>query len=437
MQPSKYFKWVVALVFLVGGLAPLVAYYWLFGRVSSKTSEDALQELSQPGAQAVLVDVRPADEFAQMHVEGAVHWPLAEIMALHLPAEMPVELRGRTLFLICNSGLQSAQAVARLQSIGVEQVFSVRGGIQSWIRAGAEQPQLNFSRMVYQGEIGVIYQPMPLFQQIATIISGFGFKPLHMLLSLGLFVLLLRQKASDLKIIGLGVGIFLASETACAVNYLLFDHNAYLAEYLHSFGMAVSFGVVLYGAIEALDVRLVHLRDPQKRCMFIGLCRECVKSGHKECKSRRLFQLSSGMLVVLGFLPLVAQPTTASYNTDIFGTPYHYCRLLLYQYYESRYLPGAAIFLGMLALLAVTFSKDKQIPPLARFFFAASLGALLFSVFRLVLGGIFEENLMWADFWEEATELMFIVGIAAVVWIFRDGLLDWQFSFQNHPESTG
>ena len=434
MEHTKSFRLVVTLVILVGGLVPLVVYYWLFERAPSITSEDALQILNRPGAQAALVDVRPAGEFAQMYVEGAFNWPLEKILALRSSVEMPAEFRGRTLVFICNSGLQSARAVAKLQNLGVEQVFGVRGGLQSWIRTGAEQSQLNFSQIVYQGESGIIFQPMPIFQQIATVVSGFGFKPLHMLLSLGLSFLLLRQKASDLKIIGWGVGIFLASETACAINYLIFDHNSYLAEYLHSFGMAVSFGVVIYGAFEALDARLIQLSNSHKRCMFAGLCRECVKSGYTECKSVRLFQLTTEMVVLLGFLPLLAQPTNASYNTEILGTPYHYCRLLLYQYYESCYLPIAAIFLSSIAFLAVTFSKEKQISQLARLFFAASLGALLFSVFRLVLGGIFEENLMWADFWEEATELMFIVGIAAIVWIFRGGLLDWQPSF---PESSG
>ena len=36
-------------------------------------------------------------------------------------------------------------------------------------------------------------------------------------------------------------------------NYLIFNDNSYLSEYLHSYGMVVGFGFTLYAIIEGLD----------------------------------------------------------------------------------------------------------------------------------------------------------------------------------------
>jgi hypothetical protein len=47
------------------------------------------------------------------------------------------------------------------------------------------------------------------------------------------------------------------------------------------------------------------------------------------------------------------------------------------------------------------------------------LGALGFSFFRVALNGIFANNLVWFEFWEEATELMFVGFIGFVLWRFQ------------------
>jgi hypothetical protein len=41
----------------------------------------------------------------------------------------------------------------------------------------------------------------------------------------------------------------------------------------------------------------------------------------------------------------------------------------------------------------------------------------------MALLGVFSDNLMWFDTWEEWTELLFVLGVAVVLWIFRHGLL--------------
>jgi hypothetical protein len=265
---------------------------------------------------------------------------------------------------------------------------------------------------------------MSLFEQAAVVVSAFGFKPLHMLLSALLSLLLLKQKASDLRILGWGILIFLAAETACAVNYIFYNHDSYLAEYLHSYGMTMSFGFVVFALMNGLDERLFHLSALDKRCVLLPLCRGCVKYDRVACKARTLFQLGNVALAILAFLPLLSTPDNNSYVTTIFGTPYSYCRLLLNQYFEARYLPLVALVFCGAALLVLCMDRKKSAPLLARIFLAGALGALGFGMFRLMLGAVFHDTLIWADFWEELTELMFIAFAAIVLWVYRDSLLD-------------
>ena len=423
MLLDRWFKWLVGGLILIGGGLPVLIYALAFGSAPGLSSDEALLRLNEVGSRAVLVDVRSAQEFAQQHVVGAYHLPLIEIASLRDAADLPTALQGKELLLICESGVRSAQAARSLQALGFYRVYSIRGGMQSWIRSSAEHPELAFSQIESGGVAGVIFRPMPLVQQVATIISGFGFKPLHMLLSLALGLLLLRQRPNDLRITGWGLLIFFAAEAACAVNYLVFDHQSYLAEYLHSFGMVLAFSFTIYALMEGLDRRVLHLSAPDKRCMLLGLCRGCIKYQQPVCKAQRLLLLGTGMLLTLGFLPLAAETSNASYSTNILGTPYHYCRLLLYQYYESRYLPASAIVLLGLAFLLL-LKRMHPISAAAHLFLAAGGGALLFGFFRLMLGMVFEHTLVWADFWEETTELMFVAGIAGVVWIYREALLE-------------
>ena len=48
----------------------------------------------------------------------------------------------------------------------------------------------------------------------------------------------------------------------------------------------------------------------------------------------------------------------------------------------------------------------------------------LFHVLRLTLGTVFEDAMIWADFWEETTELMFVLTIVFILWIYRNALLN-------------
>ena len=75
-------------------------------------------------ANALLVDVREADEYAAGHIPGAINAPLSGIKSADLP-------RDRALFLYCLRGSRSARAAGILRRRGYSRVKSI-GGINRY-----------------------------------------------------------------------------------------------------------------------------------------------------------------------------------------------------------------------------------------------------------------------------------------------------------------
>ncbi|MGB4864687.1 MAG: rhodanese-like domain-containing protein [Hyphomicrobium sp.] len=78
-----------------------------------------------------LIDVREANEWAQMHIPGAIHMPLSNFPALvdQLPAGKPVVFH-------CLSGKRSARALEICQEHGKPHDTHIAGGITAWRAAG-------------------------------------------------------------------------------------------------------------------------------------------------------------------------------------------------------------------------------------------------------------------------------------------------------------
>ncbi|HEV2640599.1 MAG TPA: rhodanese-like domain-containing protein [Actinocrinis sp.] len=94
---------------------------------NSSTPAVAVTELP---ADAYLIDVREADEWACGHAPEAVHVPLSELMAR--VAEVPED---QSVYVICKVGGRSEQAVTYLNQLGRTTV-NVTGGMLAWQAAG-------------------------------------------------------------------------------------------------------------------------------------------------------------------------------------------------------------------------------------------------------------------------------------------------------------
>jgi hypothetical protein len=259
-------------------------------------------------------------------------------------------------------------------------------------------------------------------EQWALIVSGFAIKPVYMILALILIIILMRSSAPDLVALRWSMILFLAGEIACALIYLFFAHGSDMMEYLHSFGMVTGFGFAIYAVLQGMDDRLIHLGDPNRKCAALMLCRACVKFGDHPCRLKQMFYFVIPAVAVLAAIPFCSGVKSVSYNTRIWGAFYNFSHSVLYQIYEIRFCPVFAILFSLISLLVLRFKKTDAIK-WAKVFFAAAGGSLSFGLFRLIFFSLHSDNQVWFNFWEEATELIFVTGVAFTLWAFRKTLL--------------
>ncbi len=96
----------------------------MFDRIDPLTTKTRLEN------GAVLIDVREADEFEQVHVLGATLIPLSEFGARF--SEMP---KDKEIVLMCAGGVRSAQAAEFAAQHGFR-LSNLEGGINAWQAEG-------------------------------------------------------------------------------------------------------------------------------------------------------------------------------------------------------------------------------------------------------------------------------------------------------------
>jgi rhodanese-related sulfurtransferase len=421
--PKPAVRLVAILLAILGGLPPAILYWAVVVRVPSVTPEAAREILGAPGAAAVLVDVRTPEEYGEGHVDAARNWPYAEIAALTSAEGMPAELHGKRLLLICQSGILSSLATQRLRFAGVSGATNVQGGMQTWV-ASAEKPcATGLCRLrAKSGEVrNLPMRQSPALEQWAAAVSGLLVKPVYTIVTLLLIVLLWRQTSPDLAALRWALICFFIGENCCAANYLVCADRSALFEYLHSYGMVLCLGLTIHAILEGMDRRLIKLSDPDARCAALGLCRHCIKYADVPCGLERVFLFLIPAVIVVATAPFCVELVPVSYNTTIFGTFYNYSHPVVYQVFEIRYLPSLALVLLLVSAALLRFRKRDAVL-WSKVFFAAGSGALGFSFLRLVLFHAFRDNLVWFGAWEELTELLFVLGVGAVLWVFQETL---------------
>ena len=120
--------WLIGLVILSG-----------FGLIwSTREAHDsglsqikATQLINQD--KAVVLDVRPASEFAQGHMPGAINVPLSE---LPIKVGQLTKYQSKSVIVVCGTGMQSRKARSQLKKIGFNDVYVLNGGITEWQSQG-------------------------------------------------------------------------------------------------------------------------------------------------------------------------------------------------------------------------------------------------------------------------------------------------------------
>ena len=97
-----------------------------FDFFKSKNINQGIEEYRKTEG-AVLLDVRTPGEYSEGHIENSVNLPVQSIDA----AEKLLPQKDTALFVYCQSGMRSAQAVRILKKMGYTNVNDV-GGIMSY-----------------------------------------------------------------------------------------------------------------------------------------------------------------------------------------------------------------------------------------------------------------------------------------------------------------
>jgi len=98
-------------------------------RVTEISAEEAA---TRQQAGAVVIDVREAQEFAQQHIDGAVHLSRG---ILETQIEQLAPDTQTSIVCYCGGGNRSALAADNLQKMGYTNVVSLAGGFAAWTAA--------------------------------------------------------------------------------------------------------------------------------------------------------------------------------------------------------------------------------------------------------------------------------------------------------------
>ena len=123
---SKYFQLSV-IAFLMGCAVARAD----MGEIESISLKQASAMYTEK--KAVILDVREDSEWAQQHIPGAIHIPLAQ---LNERLSELKQYRNSPLITQCRTGGRSGQALDVLKSAGFTKVYNMDGGIVAWDKAG-------------------------------------------------------------------------------------------------------------------------------------------------------------------------------------------------------------------------------------------------------------------------------------------------------------
>ncbi|MCY3019807.1 MAG: rhodanese-like domain-containing protein, partial [Planctomycetota bacterium] len=357
---------------------------------------------------------------------AATNYPYSEVAARGPEAGLPSQYRGKTLYVVCESGILSASATRKLVQLGAK-AFSIEGGMQAWTASLAPQACAGTVRVA--GFVGagakkasmVAFRESPRYEQWAAAVSGFTLKPLYMLLSLILAGAVWKRPEADLVALRWALLFFFVGEAFCYANFFVYRDASYLFEYLHSYGMVLAAAFATFALFEGMDARLIRLSARDAKCAALPLCRPCGKHTGGPCGLQRVFMVLIPACAVLALLPFTAEPVAVSYNTLVCSIAYNYSHPVLHQLYEIRVCPALAIVLMTASWLVLILKKNEPVA-WAKVLFSAGLGFLLFGYLRLLLFAPFRDNLVWFGFWEEVTEFVGIAAVGILLLIFRKGL---------------
>jgi hypothetical protein len=259
----------------------------------------------------------------------------------------------------------------------------------------------------------------PEVQWLITFLA-LAIKPAYMILSLLLIIWLWRTAEPSLRLIRWALIFFLGGEMFCALNYLLTNSRSDILEILHSLGMVGMSMLLPWGFLLLLDDRIIHFSNKNSKCELINLCGSCWKFTNEACKFKQLSWFAIPAVAAVALLPLPAPINSSHVVTMVLGNESHFVLSPLLQWLEFRVFPLLAFLFILVSQLVLT--RNMTGLKKAQGLFFIGFGFLLYSLLKFLLNRGFAGLPQWANFWEEITELMMVVGLTIFLGLFRKQL---------------
>lgn len=257
----------------------------------------------------------------------------------------------------------------------------------------------------------------PVWEQFVPSAGLYVVKPIYTLFMLGMMLWLRRSSAPDLKALRRGINVLFFAEAVFAGNYFI-TGQAPLFEYVHMVGMIVGFALTVWAIIETIDIRILHITDNDRRCGALELCGSCIKLTAAPCGFRRVFLLLIPAAMIVSAIPLFAA-LKYIYYTAAFGAVSFDCgHGIIYQFFEMRFCPYYALTFFAASFFMLLLGGWGAISK-AKVLFSAGAGAMGFGLLRFFFFKAFSDDLVWMGFFEEFTEMVFMVSVACILWVFR------------------
>lgn len=96
-----------------------------------ETTTDEVYEQYQKLGAVHLIDVREADEFAELSTPISRNLPLSQMGDPHIIDTLGIK-KSEAIYLICRSGKRSARACEIFAEQGYQRLYNVTGGMLAW-----------------------------------------------------------------------------------------------------------------------------------------------------------------------------------------------------------------------------------------------------------------------------------------------------------------
>jgi rhodanese-related sulfurtransferase len=161
-----------------------------------------------------ILDIREDRIYRKGHIPGAIRMDMDSIEGYLERIQIPLK---RVIVTVCANGWQSQIAAATIMAHGYRNVYNLIGGTTRWIELGFPLQQV-----AGMGPEAKALKPpiikISLLSQLAMTLAAFIVKPVYIVMTFLVIVMLWRKRSQDLVLIRNAMVFFFIGENACSLE---------------------------------------------------------------------------------------------------------------------------------------------------------------------------------------------------------------------------